>query len=550
MEIPEVFQDLEAAYKFLRIVNKRFGDEMLEFFRLNTVKHTYFPTYPTVFEVPEALVWYSRRGFGNQIPSESEWWAKYHSPGTSPCEQKLNVDLARVAASALNFEDIRSKTQNRINELSRPYLRDLGILDLPNEVLLGIFDLEDFTFSDTVYDLCPVRIGFEDIKNARLVCRRFHDLVSPQLHRFVRVDLDDSSLGRLEEISHHPMFAQGVRVIHIVPHFYNPVFADFNRFMLYNARKLELECRYSLKDNAAQARAVASTLERFGSGDNIDGSGKREGDEHRARLGQIHQEYLTRLRNQELLVKSGKFSRVIASAMARMPSARELQFRDEYIRRENVISSSYFSGDIWNALPRFMLRPMCGKDSVLNHFELPSYQCLAELLKTFGQTGVFLSSMVVDLATKGGPGSLVLAPDMRKEVSLGMQQLKNLEVVLRSWVANEDPDAGDLTEFVSAILDTASLQKVVLAANDWDWNHAINIGKAMGSRSRENLNYVSLQGTPIHLSELIGLLGSMSEQISLRMNVSACLAVPGNRLWMNFEKRNTMRRKMTVSGYR
>jgi hypothetical protein len=179
MEIPEVFQDLEAAYKFLRIVNKRFGDEMLEFFRLNTVKHTYFPN-PTVFEVPEALVWYSRRGFGNQIPSESEWWAKHHSPGTFPCKQKLNVDRARVAASALNFEDIRSKTQNRINELSRPYLR-----------------------------------------------------VSPKLHRFVRVDLDDSSLGRLEEISHHPMFAQGVRVIHIVPHFYNPVFADFNRFMLY-----------------------------------------------------------------------------------------------------------------------------------------------------------------------------------------------------------------------------------------------------------------------------------------------------------------------------
>jgi hypothetical protein len=208
--------------------------------------------------------------------------------------------------------------------------------------------------------------------------------------------------------------------------------------------------------------------------------------------------------------------------MARMPSARELQFRDEDIRRENVISSSHFSGDIWNALPRFMLRPMCGRDSVLNHFELPSYQCLAELLKTLGQTGVFLSSMVIDLATKGVPGSLVLAPDMRKEVSLGMQRLKNLEVVLRSWVANEDPDAGDLTEFVSAFLDIDSLQKVVLAASDWDWNHSINIGKAMGSRSRENLNYVSLEGTPIHLSELIGLLGSMSERISLRMN-GVCL---------------------------
>ncbi|KAM7196947.1 hypothetical protein V8F33_005829 [Rhypophila sp. PSN 637] len=101
-----------------------------------------------------------------------------------------------------------------LNSLCRPFLRKLTILDLPNELLLEIFEwVEDFNinYRDTSRRLerrNPRDIN--DIRNCRLVCRRFNAVSSQLLVRIVRVALTERSLTRFEEISRHPVISKGV----------------------------------------------------------------------------------------------------------------------------------------------------------------------------------------------------------------------------------------------------------------------------------------------------------------------------------------------------
>ncbi|KAK4455187.1 hypothetical protein QBC34DRAFT_433399 [Podospora aff. communis PSN243] len=90
------------------------------------------------------------------------------------------------------------------------------ILKLPNELLIQILELVegyDGRNPEEVDDWTKFNIN--DIRNCRLVCRRFHNLASSMLVREVRVSCRYRSIRRLEEISSRPLIARGVRIVKV-----------------------------------------------------------------------------------------------------------------------------------------------------------------------------------------------------------------------------------------------------------------------------------------------------------------------------------------------
>lgn len=103
------------------------------------------------------------------------------------------------------LDDRRSSIREQINERSRPYLRSLNILDLPDEIVLKICeDLRDELWYNL--DFCyGGRRGnrARDIQNLRLSCRKLCATSSHLLLRCLNVDLnDESSVSHLVSLMH------------------------------------------------------------------------------------------------------------------------------------------------------------------------------------------------------------------------------------------------------------------------------------------------------------------------------------------------------------
>lgn len=374
----ETHKALDSAYDRLRIADERLREGWLEYCRLMTLQLTLMgQPHPPASTQAQQFNSYRWSGFGDQAPAESEWWATHYDRLTYwgngrrlPCS-KLKEELKYWETWREDFALMQGNIRKRINELSSPYIRHLSISDLPNELLLEVFNVFEYRFNPgpicrdwgTIFGWGRTR----DISNIRLVCRRFHDLVSQKLIPIVTVKVNDKSLTRLEKISRHPIFAKSVRLVCVVPHFYNSAFADFNRFVSHYTAQLRAEANdldsraivYKdvhssvISELVSNARAVASTLERFTSPAHSTGG---EVEQYRTQVDEIHREYVARLRNQEELMTSGRFSRTIASAMIRMPGARDLQF-GSYDHCGELLGPGNI---VWDAVFEFMRWPVHG----------------------------------------------------------------------------------------------------------------------------------------------------------------------------------------------
>jgi len=95
--------------------------------------------------------------------------------------------------------------------------REVGMLDLPNELLIQIFE-----FVESVFDPYASRAITKynmDIANIQKVCRRFRQCSSTLLFRTITVACEDSSISHLETISNHPIFRADVRTVRVRPRF-------------------------------------------------------------------------------------------------------------------------------------------------------------------------------------------------------------------------------------------------------------------------------------------------------------------------------------------
>ncbi|EDN07297.1 hypothetical protein I7I51_03437 [Histoplasma capsulatum] len=515
---------LKIAYDGLRITEEQLQDVEREICRLMSAKMMWFPEQSSLSRDFHQK-W--DEGFGDGDLPPSEWWKWAAHNGLFESVDNLDRELEKANASKAKFEGVQSALRCCINNLSRPYLRNLNILDLPNEILLKVFEFVEDKFEFPL--LLPFyRQGTKDIKNIRLVCWRFCNLSSQLLVRVVRVNFNELSLARLEEISRHPTISKGVRAVQIVLHFYNFSFTDFHRFISYQADEVENHVdpfdhakmwesldipEQTALEMVSNGRAVISTLRRLELADPDDNSGYCEGDEdHRARLGEIHRQYLILLEKQESLIRTKKLSQTVGSAISRMLGLWKLDFNDTDFESLKDRRLMVPGGSIWDALHRYMLQPITGDDAKKHGLELPNYQCIVNVIDSVRRAGTLLDNIDIKLSTLGYPGSLALAPDIRREFSSRMQQLKEFAFSFEGNLTEQDAD--DLSKFLSAFLDTSSLQNLRLHMRGEEAEAArIDVGQIIGSKSRHKLIDISFDQVAMDLPRLLRFLERLPQSI-------------------------------------
>jgi len=513
---------LAAAYRSLRVIDEQLQETNREICRLMAVKVAHFGAQP---EVSKQFRKYQLESFEDSSHMlDSEWWAWATRNGLLESEGNLDRELEKTKASKIKFEGIWSDLRSCIDELSRPYLRNLNILDLPDDILLLIFEYVENLNFDLPSLYYPPDNGRKDIKNTRLVCRRFCNLSSQLLVRLVRVSFDELSLTRLEEISHHPAIAKGVRVVQIALHFYNIALNDFDRFISYLIDMLENQVNLfdALKDfnipeqsaleMIADTRAVILELHQLASTQPELGEHFQEEQGLRARLEEICSEHLTLFEKQQSLIWSGRFSQAVGSAIARMPGARRLDFNDtEFAVSTGNRQLMIPKGNTWRALRRFILQPLTGYRAKAHSLDLPNYQCIAKIVDAVRCAGVSLKTIKIELSYLGCPGSLMPSPDIRREFSSGLQQLAEFKFECRD--SPDEQDAEGLNDALSVYVDTPSLQKLSLDMRSDDAGEPgrIDIGQIMGSRSRDRLTDISFAYAAMDFSRMVQFLNRLPQ---------------------------------------
>lgn len=147
------------------------------------------------------------------------------------------------AASAQNGATMRRETEDKRDSLrlqtsvlSREKIRNLSILDLPEELLIAIFeyvrgpnlieqvyDAKSSNIGKQIHDLREDELGRNAVANVRLACRRFCDTSSHLPITSMDLEVTPDSLTRLECISRHPAICKGVKRIALHTHLYRPI---------------------------------------------------------------------------------------------------------------------------------------------------------------------------------------------------------------------------------------------------------------------------------------------------------------------------------------
>ncbi|KAM7196946.1 hypothetical protein V8F33_005828 [Rhypophila sp. PSN 637] len=433
----------------------------------------------------------------------------------------FNAELDKACVEQTTIEADQQRTRHMFDMVARPMIRKLGVLDLPNEVLLKVFKfLENFQIDWAYIRGKSNWSGNRDkqsIKHSRLVCRRFCDLSSQFLVRLIRVTPDVESRSRLEEISRHPTISKGVTDIWLALNFHSPNLDDFQRFTSYlldvvdahSSRDNRWPSFSSFKENLRRVLPLTAMVE------NTAQAAKRlrrSEDPFMERLKQVFAKYQNILHTEKfLMLGSGRFVPRVAQAIARMPRARNLTINDgetviDYKSWERRVAPSWVApswvapswvapswvaprraaprllGDFdqdarpagyeltWDHVEQYMLRTIVD----LRHQVLPPdymYRFIVPMLTSLHPSGVLLNSLELKLAYPTYFADLEpanMGTGGREQLTAAMQRLKCFVFSLRGKNRNiggdDTADVHGLHQFLAATLDTASLEQLHLCA--------------------------------------------------------------------------------------
>lgn len=242
------------------------------------------------------------------------------------------------------------------------------ILDLPDELLCDIFDYfrpDDVDVTDTPYSYLfddeTRNAGKEDLavlQSARLVCRRFHNLVSPLLVPVLRASIDSESLRRIDGLTRNPHIASGVRLVQLLLG-YRPgdVARSFPRYRDLQCRKLHWLCNNVYRylefpdpddEFSRVMQAAAGTYSYILSawdectdpGD--DGWEKPwpadDPSRYKEFLYECYDEYRRRQEDQDRLLADGFYAAALAASAGRMTGLRALSFSDQMYRPTETLT--------------------------------------------------------------------------------------------------------------------------------------------------------------------------------------------------------------------
>ncbi|KXX77785.1 hypothetical protein MMYC01_204782 [Madurella mycetomatis] len=513
----EDHQVLKRAYDGVRAANENLRDVQRGISRLMAAKEVFFPDLSRSTDRVRAA---GSQAFGGE--DAEEWWNRAHRSGLVASKANIDRELEKLSGSRKNLEDILDALRCCINKISRPLLRGLHILELPDEILNLIFEFVEGLHHDLGYNL---RSGGKDIESCRLTCRRFCSIASRMLVRLVRVDHRSSSLSRLEEISRHPIISKGVCAVRVLLHSYDSTLSThIEDFVLRHTGEVERlvdafestrswELAISEETALEIVRKAREVLAAWCRLTLAPSDADEKDDMHRALLEEAHKKYQRYYEEQESLRKGGKFAQIVGSAIARMPCARRLEFHDsdsESLRGRSLIVPG---GDVCGAIYRGMLlQPTAGFDAKAQELEPPLYKVIYEVLDAVRSAGAWLEDIDIKLDLPGGFQLLVSGPETREKLSSAVQQLNNFSFECRAYVKKHD--SNDLNEFLKPFLDTLSLKRLKLDVMLDESSAISRVGQAILLRPRQNLTDIVLTGVALDLSDLILFLKNLQPSLS------------------------------------
>lgn len=387
--------------------------------------------------------------------------------------------------------------------------RRLGVLDLPNELLVMIFKELKYSCWDPDETKTRSYTG-RAIGNARLTCQRFCSTSSHLLLDSVSVEMNFRSLKRFFDISQHPLIAIGVRVVRVLLHYYSYSIAeDLTAYGIYNADKIwcpidNLE-QMMTGENGRRIRITERMHEEYRQGKKMMDSWRRLGQDDeegpfRRKGLSGYDTYYSLYQEQEYLRQHQIFSQCVAAVMARMPAARELDFCDSPGPNFDPPTRDVLSHD---HMMEMLTSPSSWADADADGLAPLYCEVVLDLPLALRTVGVQLTSLRIGASLLR---AWMVLPSTEEATSLttAMLNLKKFEYVSGDGITYHGEGSWEkrhfkylpISRYTRAILDTSSIEEIHL---DYIPKPLVCLLEFMiPHRDRSNLKKVHLAGGYIH----------------------------------------------------
>ncbi|KUI68737.1 hypothetical protein VM1G_04077 [Cytospora mali] len=457
----------------------------------------------------------------------------------------MEEELAGIEQRLKKIQKLHAEAREAHNAFARAKARPLNVLDLPDEILIDIFDFAKGRYESRLHFFFD--IGCTDvttIKNIRLTCRRFNHTASHLLLAYVDVCLSPSSLAHLKKVSLHPVISRGIsalrvhasiyssRLARVLGHFAQLAtakladFADYHERLLSRMRAGEEDrlSRYctpvEVKKAAQQARRIISSWEQHWHADSLELEDGAEGEQwcsDVSALQKIHKVYARLYEEQQSVMKDGLFIREVAAAMARMPRAVRLCITDSQIQTYPDLGEFKTNFELADNPELFlrerMLDSIAWFTAMEDFAEDPPTDLLFRLPTAISAEGVSLFHL--DIAVEPPRDlSVTFNQEHHRDLRAACKHLRVFEFRGRGnpdefWMAEADSeDSGEvqnLFSFLRAFLSSENIERLDLNLGFLDEAQVIpnvSAGSLLTFRPWPALKSVCLGSYPIHLREL------------------------------------------------
>lgn len=455
--------------------------------------------------------------------------------------KQFRNELIKLKGLQSDLERMRDTVRQIINEAVRPFLRPLKILDLPDELLRHIFlcvrgdpSMPEYAFDDfieTEGDDCLSLPDIRQVKKLRLTCRRFCATSSHLLMLYVQVDMSPKSLARLDEVSRHPTISKGIRRVEIClgRHFDADIAYDLRAFARYQGARLRREIGWMeirvqgpsfpldpLENPAKLVQSIARAILVAESFEAADQTGLNENCPEHVLLREAHDSYRQQYEAQ-LLLQRGPFAQAVVSAMKRMPTAKWLSIKDDFIRVKygtDLLDESIFEGDLESS---DTLRPKLQAPSLWRM--APPIDAIFSILVSIGKAGICSNGLQIDVPWPETLTSFATAQAELLKRQTSSQQLEAFEFCLPSLTRLSIKAAHLLNNCLSTILSISSLRRIDLCFGfmyKHDVPHpTVSMAHALLSRDWPSLEAIRFDG-PFCFKDLRNVVNHIDKDVELQ----------------------------------